>query len=133
VCEERRSNIVFLSGDAHLSIAARFIVARLGDGGTIEQPIVSHSIHSSALYAPYPFANAVPEDFARARRILLHLFVRNRGQRYYCAVETYFPALGDGYALLTTRLASNNTWTIDLTFVSANNRTNPPLVLCPDP
>jgi cholesterol oxidase len=54
-------NIVFLSGDEHRSITA---TARLeGDSG-----LVVHSIHSSGMYTPYPFANSIPEDFALVDR-----------------------------------------------------------------
>ncbi len=56
------SNVVFLCGDAHRSMASRiWFVDRAGepvDLGTC-------CIVSSPLYAPFPFANTQPEEFAR--------------------------------------------------------------------
>ena len=58
LCREEISNVVFLSGDAHLSFVARATVC-----DSTGRSIVLHSVHSSALYAPYPFANAIQADF----------------------------------------------------------------------
>ena len=58
LCREQISNVVFLSGDAHLSFVARATVC-----DSTGRSIVLHSVHSSALYAPYPFANAIEADF----------------------------------------------------------------------
>lgn len=58
LCREEISNVVFLSGDAHLSFVARATVS-----DSTGRSVVLHSVHSSALYAPYPFANAVEADF----------------------------------------------------------------------
>ena len=56
IAEDDIRNVVFLSGDYHLSLAARM---RLTKG--------SHTVHvlsvvSSGLYAPFPFANAQPRE-----------------------------------------------------------------------
>ena len=59
LCREQIEGIVFLSGDAHLSCVARATVA-----DNRGHSVVLHSVHSSALYAPYRFANAAEADFA---------------------------------------------------------------------
>jgi len=58
IAAQKRSNIVCLSGDAHLSCVA---IAKLSRG---REAVKLHSIHCSGLYSPYPFANARPDDFA---------------------------------------------------------------------
>ena len=55
----RVTNTVFLSGDEHHSFHSE---------ATVTSAIDSHelrivSVHSSALYAPFPFANGRPSDF----------------------------------------------------------------------
>lgn len=52
------ANVVFLSGDAHMSLISKL---ELKQGNRTQQLF---SVHSSALYAPYPFANTQPQDFA---------------------------------------------------------------------
>ena len=60
VYERGTNDVVFLSGNEHLSNVARIQISKLDDPGVV----LAHSVHSSALYAPYPFANAIEEDFA---------------------------------------------------------------------
>ena len=54
-------NVVFLCGDAHLSLSSEIWFERDGRrvGGTC------YCIVASPMYAPYPFANADPQDFVR--------------------------------------------------------------------
>ena len=49
IAEQRIRNVVSLSGDAHLSCVAT--ATSQGEDGP---PLVVYSIHSSALYAPFP-------------------------------------------------------------------------------
>lgn len=59
VASAGRSNIVFLSGDEHLSsVATVALTTRTGE------TVQLRSIHCSGLYSPYPFANSIVEDFA---------------------------------------------------------------------
>ncbi|MES2512298.1 MAG: alkaline phosphatase D family protein [Pseudomonadota bacterium] len=62
IAEQQCHNIVFLSGDEHLSCVASATLSmtqpQAGRG-----PVRIASIHSSGLYAPFPFANARAEDF----------------------------------------------------------------------
>jgi hypothetical protein len=79
--------VVFLSGDEHLSLVAR---ATLRVDG--REPVVVHSVHSSALYAPFPFANSINDNLVADEVFRL-------GE---CSVEvhTRFAAPGDGFAVL---------------------------------
>jgi hypothetical protein len=85
--------MIFLSGDEHISNVVRIAIRRAGD----DKIVVAHSIHSSALYAPYPFANGTEDDFAGTETFcFLH-----GGTRYFCRVRTWYPAVGDGFAIVT--------------------------------
>ncbi|MEJ5999631.1 alkaline phosphatase D family protein [Paucibacter soli] len=58
---QRASGVVFLSGDEHRSGHVSAELRRAdGQGPSLRL----HSIHSSALYAPWPFAVTAPEEFA---------------------------------------------------------------------
>jgi hypothetical protein len=87
IAAERVRNVVFLSGDEHLSLVAR-VTLRLRGG----EPVVLQSVHSSALYAPFPFAGSSRDDLAAAETFRL-------GE---CSVEvrTRFAAPGDGFAVV---------------------------------
>jgi cholesterol oxidase len=52
-------NVIFLSGDYHLSCFAH---ATIEAGGG--KPVLVRSVVSSGMYAPYPFANATPNELA---------------------------------------------------------------------
>lgn len=58
IADNNIENVVFLSGDAHLSLISTLMMESQGQQHQLL------SIHSSGMYAPYPFANAVAEDFA---------------------------------------------------------------------
>ncbi|AMO22626.1 hypothetical protein GCM10027034_30600 [Ramlibacter solisilvae] len=87
-------DVIFLSGDAHVSNVARIEISKVGVPGVA---VVAHSIHSSALYAPYPFANGIEEDFAGSETFDFS----HEGQDYRCCVETWSPSRGDGFAVVT--------------------------------
>jgi len=98
-----RSNVVFLSGDEHLSSVIKATITRVV-GGQHLRAVTLHSVHSSALYAPYPFANAVPEEFAvnDAWDFVDPDDHSPIPARYHCQVEPCCAwAPGDGFALLT--------------------------------
>jgi hypothetical protein len=88
IVEVQARNVVFLSGDEHLSLVAK---ATLRLDGLA--PVVVHSVHSSALYAPYPFANSIDEELDDVEPFRIGA----------CSVEaltTRFAAPGDGFAVL---------------------------------
>lgn len=99
-----RSNLVFLSGDEHLSCVVKATVTK---EGVPDRAVTLHSVHSSGLYSPYPFANAVPSLFALPDD--WHFADPDApGDCYRCIVEPcgLDPAgspwaPGDGFALLT--------------------------------
>jgi cholesterol oxidase len=105
----RASNdIVFLSGNEHLSNVARIEISKVDDPDHV---VVAHSVHSSALYAPYPFANAIEEDFAGTEAFEF----ANDGTTYLCRVKTWFPSLGDGFAVLSISDAESG-WQVSVRF-----------------
>lgn len=105
-----RSNLVFLSGDEHLSCVVKATVTKLS---VPDRAVTLHSVHSSGLYAPYPFANAVPALFALPDDWTFE-DPQAPGQRYRCVVEPCgldaagSPwAPGDGFALLALTPPAN--------------------------
>lgn len=64
IFDKQIQNVVFLSGDEHLSCVASATLS-MADGTTGKSPLRIVSLHSSGLYSPFPFANARPEDFVR--------------------------------------------------------------------
>jgi phosphodiesterase/alkaline phosphatase D-like protein len=109
VCDNEIKRLVFLSGDTHLSnlVVAHVTCKETGKKYTL------HSIHSSALYAPYPFANGVPDDFKAEDSFTFPELGKQRDQ-YCCEVSTrFFP--GDGFAVLTAQRARPG-WELDIKF-----------------
>lgn len=79
-------DVVFLSGDHHVCSLTTATTT------TARGALRLYCIHASALYAPYPFANARAEDFAERDEI------EAGGQRWY--VESRFAQPGQGFAVL---------------------------------
>ena len=111
LCDHEIGNAVFLSGDEHLSCVAQVSVARKTGGSKI----ALRSIHSSALYAPYPFANAVPEDFARLEEFEFN-HPMDASLSYVCTVNTEYPPIGDGFALVSVATPASGAWQVDVLF-----------------
>jgi cholesterol oxidase len=111
VCDNQIKGLVFLSGDEHVSSVTKARVTSLETG----TQCTLHSIHSSGLFSPYPFANGSSDDFIANDRFEFKVGARGGGLREYrCEVETkFFP--GDGFALAT---AQNNSpgWSLDVEF-----------------
>jgi choline dehydrogenase-like flavoprotein/alpha-beta hydrolase superfamily lysophospholipase len=106
--------VVFLSGDEHLFCVARIELTPLGAGAGA-RPVVLHSLHCSALYAPFVFANGGVARFAGAVRRGDPSFADSAAlttqdefefsdpdthQRFRCRVHTQFAPAGDGFAIL---------------------------------
>jgi hypothetical protein len=108
-CDNEIKRLVFLSGDEHLS---NLVIAQVRCKETGKKCTL-HSIHSSALYAPYPFANGVPDDF-KAEDSFTFPKLGRQANRYCCEVSTrFFP--GDGFALLTAQRGETG-WELDVKF-----------------
>jgi cholesterol oxidase len=106
-CDNELKGLVFLSGDDHMSYLVTAHITHL----KTEKKCILHSIHSSALYAPYPFANSVPDDLMGCETFR---FPDPDGP-YSCVVKTDFPEEGDGFALVKAHLRSSN-WHLDVRF-----------------
>jgi cholesterol oxidase len=111
-------DVVFLSGNEHVSCVARIEISQLDDPGTV---VVAHSVHSSALYAPYPFANAEEEDFAGTEEFEFS----HAGTPYRCSVTTWFPSPGDGFAVLSVATVPSG-WQVSVHFDRENKTPGDP-------
>ncbi len=97
IAAEKIPNVIFLSGDEHLSCIARATLAPR-DGGAAT---LIHSVHSSPLFGPFPFANSVRQDLIARETFDFEANVPGHGVRgFRCEVETTFAAPGNGFALL---------------------------------
>jgi cholesterol oxidase len=106
-------NVVFLSGDEHLACVARVtITPQTG------RPVVVHSVHSSPLFAPFPFANSVREDLVAKETFDFEADVPGQGmKRFECAVDTTFADAGDGFAVLrVARKSESGRWILSCAF-----------------
>lgn len=94
IAEQGLQRCVFLSGDEHIPCVARIELRELGSAN-VQAPVVTWSVHAGSLYGPFPFANAVPEDFAKHETFR---FAGPSGTRWSCQVETRYPRhLDDGF------------------------------------
>ncbi len=99
IAAEEHRNIVFLSGDPHISMASGIDIQ-----GRSGADLRAASIVASPLYAPFPFANAEPREFLQVgglsgggllMRYELQAF--DHGQKLVA---------GDSFSLLTVRRAA---------------------------
>jgi len=105
VWRHRASGLVFLSGDEHRSgwVSAE-ISAVDGDD---RAPVRVHSVHSSALYAPWPFAITAVEELAAPD---VFEFDGPDGRRLRCVVSAWSDHPGDGFAVLHVRGPDVELW-----------------------
>jgi choline dehydrogenase-like flavoprotein len=111
--DERVTNTVFLSGDEHHSFHAETLVTRDGCGHALR----ILSIHSSALYAPFPFANGRQQQFPGYEPIKDIYRVGN----YQLEVSVSFAPPGDGYALIDVPASSATPRTIGLRYLKGRH------------
>lgn len=95
IVDGERRNTVFLSGDEHHAFCTEIWVRKLDDEGM--PPVKIVSIHTSALYAPFPFANGRPQDFMENDTFELDGLV--------VQVRTWFAPPGDGFTMVEVRTA----------------------------
>lgn len=96
ICHEGIERCVFLSGDEHIGCVAEATVQQLSAAGLpVGRAVSLWSVHAGALYAPFPFANSVPEDFPTQD---LFDFDGGDGRRYRCTVNAWFAPARDGFA-----------------------------------
>jgi PhoD-like phosphatase len=111
LCDKEIKNAVFLSGDEHLSSFTSVEITC----ATTKKSACLRSIHSSALYAPYPFANAVREDFACDETFRFQ-DPNQPANVYKCSVQTKFPSDGDGFAAVSVTTNPDRTWKVSVHF-----------------
>lgn len=105
IWRQRAQGLVFLSGDEHRSgwISARICAV---DGGP-QDCVQVHSIHSSALYAPWPFAVTAVEELATPE---VFDFDGPNGRRLRCEVSAWQDHPGDGVAILSVAGSELHLW-----------------------
>lgn len=105
IWRHRSQGLVFLSGDEHRS---GWISARIGPvDGAAQDCVQVHSIHSSALYAPWPFAVTAAEELAAPE---VFEFDGPDGQRLRCEVGAWHDHPGDGVAVLSVVGSELHLW-----------------------
>jgi hypothetical protein len=113
--DKDQGRTVFLSGDEHQSLAARVTVARAGRLHTF------WSIHSSGLYAPFPFAHGVPADLATPGPGCIDAF---RAGNLHVSTRLYEQSTANGFARLTITpaTAANPEARVQVDFIDADGR-----------
>ena len=109
IASHQINNVIFLSGDEHLSCVAKITIH--GPNGYTH----IHSIHSSALYAPMPFANTNKKELLADDHFILCNEDNNK-TAYQCYVTAEFPATGDGFTLIKIS-KEDERWQIDCEFL----------------
>ncbi len=117
IAEHRIHNVIFLSGDEHISCIAK---AELSTDSN-QAPITVHSIHASPLYGPYPFANAKPADFAESETFCQpYLDAHGCANRVNVQVESDTSLTGDAFGLLHITKPRHDQWNVSITLSVAN-------------
>lgn len=106
IADNRIEHVVFLSGDEHRACLAK--VDLCGEDGAVTR---LHSIHTAAMFAPYPFANGIDEEIVDSETIE----IQSDGRAYRCIVNATRPAPGDGPTFLRVRSAGSG-WELDCEF-----------------
>ncbi len=103
IAEHNIKNLVFLSGDEHLSSLVDINLRHAGKGTQTQIT----SIHSSGLYSPLSFVNSKPELFAQRENFAIDTQIQ-------CEVSAEFFA-GDGFALISC-FQQDSDWMMSCTF-----------------
>jgi hypothetical protein len=106
--EAEARNIVLLSGDEHLSSMTSIEICKMSDP---ERMTRVHSIHSSPLYGPFPFANSLPSHFPVSDSWIFSV----DGVEYSCTTKVLEWCAGDGYAEIDVE-QSGGKWRIETEF-----------------
>ena len=85
-------------------------------GGAV---IRAHSIHTTAAYAPFPFANGLAEDFMEQET----LSFTHGGQSYECRVDATLPAVPDGATILRPWRDGHGAWKLDYEYAAGGTQT----------
>jgi hypothetical protein len=101
-------NVVFLSGDEHRGCIAS---ATLLDSTNAVRARL-YSIHTPALYAPFPFANSVDEEAVLPSETI---DIAHVSGNFKCEVSATRPLPGDGPTYLAVRPVGSS-WALDVEF-----------------
>jgi pimeloyl-ACP methyl ester carboxylesterase len=120
ILEENITQVVFLSGDEHVSCVAeitlRSVPPEAADAAEIaawvEKSVNILSVHSSGLYAPLPFANALPAELPAHDEFSFEF----GGKNYVCLTKTTIIDRGDGYAMVSLAQETGRAWALTLSF-----------------
>jgi pimeloyl-ACP methyl ester carboxylesterase len=112
VADRGCSNLVFLSGDEHLSCDTTVSISVDG-----ESACKIRSIHCSGLYAPLPFANSRPEDLIANE----HWSFEADGRNYSCKIKTDFCEDIQGFGILHGKGAAEDLVFSSITTTPDNN------------
>ncbi len=124
LCDNGLSNVCFLSGDEHLSSVVRIDVRQITSG----QRIRAHSVHSSGLYSPFPFANSSSTEFPE-HEVFAFEPPDAAGREYECEVEVLHWAPGDGFACVRVEHSGSAQNQVSITFDRAPPAASPTLSL----
>ncbi|HEY6877865.1 MAG TPA: alpha/beta fold hydrolase [Polyangiales bacterium] len=108
-------NVIFLSGDEHLSLFA---------SATLQSnpEVTVRSIHSSGMYAPFPFANSTADDF-----IANEVLTTDAARGIHWQIDTQFGTRKDGFALVCIRKdATTGRWSVSVRFDLDGGEVNVP-------
>ncbi|MGO7956467.1 alkaline phosphatase D family protein [Rhizobium leguminosarum] len=108
IASQRIQHVVFLSGDEHRGCIATAQLASKDDGNLIT---TVHSIHTAAMYAPYPFANSIDEDIMERECFEFEY----SAVAYGCTVTATRPPPGDGATFIFVRQDEGH-WKLDYEF-----------------
>ena len=109
-------NVVFLSGDEHLFCMAR---AEISLKGATARHVI-HSIHSSPLYAPFPFANSIPAMFPKKDRFAFEF----AGLEFECRVAAIVLPVKEGFTEIRAYERPAG-WKLDVGFHDSDPATAP--------
>ncbi len=102
IAQHQLHNLVFLSGDEHLSSVVDITLTHRG----LDTRVLS--IHSSGLYAPFSFVNSTPDLFAAEERFAVTGDIE-------CGVQSHFFP-GDGFALISVCHQPGQPWVLECEF-----------------
>jgi cholesterol oxidase len=111
IFDNKIRNTVFLSGDEHHSLFAE-ITIRPANAETPAIKLVS--VHSSALYGPFPFANGRPQDLVEHETF--------RAGNLSVEVQTTFASPGDGFALLELSPGNGHPPVLSIKFMKGSKK-----------
>jgi cholesterol oxidase len=108
-------NLVFLSGDEHFPCDATITLSQDGT----DKKVIFRSIHSSALHAPFPFANGQRADLKLMDSLKI-LDDSLGGTAIDCTISTkVFPEFQSGYCVVSVRQKFGR-WDVDANMVNAH-------------